>query len=60
MTTDQEKLWHEAFDQCGAFVRDTALPSGFLKKYRVGLLLREPTFCDASHKIGGSLHLTAS
>lgn len=26
---------------------------GFLEKYHVGLLLREPTFCDASYKIGG-------
>ena len=53
MTTDIEKLWHASFDQCSAFVRDTTLPQGFLQKYRVGLLLREPTFCDASYKLGG-------
>mgnify|MGYP003393309526 CR=1 FL=1 len=51
--TDVEKLWHQTFDQCGAFIRDTTLPSGFLEKYQVGLLLKDPTFCDASHKIGG-------
>ena len=39
MATDLEKLWRESFDQCGAFVRDTTLPAGFLEKYRVGLLL---------------------
>ena len=53
MTADLEVLWHEAFDRCSVFVRDTTLPPGFLEEYRVGLLLREPTFCDASHKLGG-------
>jgi CHAT domain-containing protein/tetratricopeptide (TPR) repeat protein len=41
------------FAECGAFVRDTTLPDRTLGKYRVGVLLREPTFCDASHKLGG-------
>lgn len=53
MTADLEALWHEAFDSCSVFVRDTTLPPGFLEKYQVGLLLREPTFCDASYKLGG-------
>jgi hypothetical protein len=48
-----EKMWWEAFGECDPFVRDTTLPPRFLEKYQVGLLLREPTFCDASYKIGG-------
>jgi hypothetical protein len=31
-----------------AYVRDVDLPEGYVKKYRVGLIFREPTFCDAS------------
>lgn len=31
-----------------AYVRDVDLPEGYLEKYRVGLIFREPTFCDAS------------
>ena len=41
------------FAECGAFVRDTTLPDAVLGKYRIGVLLRERTFCDASHKLGG-------
>lgn len=41
------------FGECGAFVRDTKLPDAVLVRYRVGVLLREPTYCDASHKLGG-------
>ena len=41
------------FGECGAFVRDTTLPDTVLVKYGIGVLLREPTFCDASHKLGG-------
>lgn len=41
------------FGECGAFVRDTTLPDTVLAKYKVGVLLREPTYCDASHKLGG-------
>jgi CHAT domain-containing protein/Flp pilus assembly protein TadD len=41
------------FGECGAFVRDTTLPDTVLAKYGAGVLLREPTFCDASHKMGG-------
>lgn len=53
MKADFERLWHAAFDECGAFVRDTTLKPGLLEQYRIGMLLREPTFCDASYKIGG-------
>ena len=41
------------FAECGAFVRDATLPDAVLGKYRIGVLLRERTFCDASHKLGG-------
>jgi hypothetical protein len=41
------------FEQCGAFVRDTMLPQGVLARYVPGTLLREPTFCDASIRLGG-------
>ena len=37
-----EKLW--------AYVRDVDLSDGYLEKYRVGLIFREPTFCDASEQ----------
>jgi hypothetical protein len=36
-----------------AYARDVNLPEGYLERYRVGLIFREPTFCDASeHKQG--------
>jgi tetratricopeptide (TPR) repeat protein len=41
------------FAECGAFFRDTTLPEAVLGRYRVGVLLREPTYCDASHRAGG-------
>jgi len=41
------------FGECGAFVRDTTQPDMVLVKYGVGVLLREPTYCDASPKLGG-------
>jgi CHAT domain-containing protein/tetratricopeptide (TPR) repeat protein len=41
------------FGECSAFARDTVLPEKALVRYEVGVLLREPTFCDASHKLGG-------
>lgn len=31
-----------------AYVRDVDLPEGYLDMYRIGLIFREPTFCDAS------------
>lgn len=43
----------EAFAECGAFYRDTKLPADVLKLYEVGLLFREPTFCDTTYKFGG-------
>src|SRR5262245_3949860 len=41
------------FEQCTALIRDTTLDEGILPKYKIGLFLREPTFCDATHKIAG-------
>ncbi|GLY20959.1 CHAT domain-containing protein [Micromonospora sp. NBRC 101691] len=41
------------FASCAVFFRDTTLPEAVLARYRPGLLLREPTFCDVSHRAGG-------
>lgn len=35
------------------FFRDTEIPAAVLDQYRVGQVLCEPTFCDASYKFGG-------
>jgi hypothetical protein len=35
-------------DQLHAYVRDVDLPDGYLRRYRPGLIFREPTFCDVS------------
>lgn len=42
-----------AFAKCNAFYRDTTLSLRVLDMYRVGILFREPTFCDATYKFGG-------
>ncbi|MEV4139867.1 CHAT domain-containing tetratricopeptide repeat protein [Dactylosporangium sp. NPDC049742] len=42
-----------AFEQCGAYFRDTTLARGVLEMNRPGILLREPTYCDASRLPGG-------
>lgn len=42
-----------AFANCSAYYRDTTLSSRMLDMYRVGILFREPTFCDATYKFGG-------
>src|SRR4051812_43921815 len=52
----KESLLNETnavFAKCGAFFRDTTLPDGVLAKYVPGMLLRERTFCDSSHRAGG-------
>jgi hypothetical protein len=41
------------YERCGSLFRDTELPPSVLEKYRVGLFLREPTFCDTTYKRGG-------
>ena len=43
----------EVFAQCGAFYRDTSIPWPTILSYEVGMLFREPTFCDATYKFGG-------
>jgi len=43
----------EAFAECAAFYRDTVLTPDVLDLYRVGLLFREPTYCDCTYKFGG-------
>lgn len=35
-------------DQLHAYVRDVDLPDGYLERYGIGLIFREPTFCDVS------------
>lgn len=40
-------------DDYGPFFRDTQLAPDVLRQYRVGRVLYEPTFCDASYKFGG-------
>jgi N-glycosidase YbiA len=35
-------------DELSVYVRDVDLPDGYLERYPVGLIFREPTFCDAS------------
>jgi N-glycosidase YbiA len=35
-------------DEINVYVRDVDLPDGYLERYHVGLIFREPTFCDAS------------
>ncbi len=42
-----------AFAECRAFYRDTVLPPHILSLYQVGILFREPTFCDTTYKFGG-------
>ncbi|ABW68044.1 hypothetical protein [Desulfosudis oleivorans] len=42
-----------AFAECGAFYRDTVLPTTILSLYKTGTLFRELTFCDATYKFGG-------
>jgi CHAT domain-containing protein len=43
----------EHFETCSAFFRDTTLSLNVLGRYKPGLFLREPTFCDATYKLGG-------
>ena len=43
----------EPTPQFGAFYRDTALAPAVLAMYQVGVIFRDPTFCDATYKFGG-------
>lgn len=42
----------EAFARVSPLVRDTSLSAHVTDRYRVGMLFREPTFCDATYKLG--------
>jgi tetratricopeptide (TPR) repeat protein len=53
MLEDRFDLLQNTFSECAPLFRDTTLPISILKRYKVGLFLREPTYCDASYKIGG-------
>lgn len=35
-------------EELNIYVRDVDLPDGYVERYRIGLIFREPTFCDAS------------
>jgi len=50
---DRLEFLQHTFDKCTPLFRDTTLPEHILKRYKVGLFLREPTFCDATYKLGG-------
>jgi CHAT domain-containing protein/tetratricopeptide (TPR) repeat protein len=43
----------QAFDKCSPLFRDTMLSNDILERYKIGLFLREPTFCDATFKLSG-------
>lgn len=47
-------LVHE-YGQPQVFFRDTTLDTIISTKYQSGIFLREPTFCDATYKLGGLL-----
>lgn len=42
-----------AYSGHAAYYRDTTLPPGVLDLYEIGIVFREPTFCDATHRFGG-------
>ena len=46
-------LAEQVFAQCTYFYRDTVLSPEVLSLYRVGILFREPTFCDSTYRFGG-------
>ncbi len=48
-------LLMQAYGQPQAFFRDTNLTSKIAAKYQQNIFLREPTFCDATYKLGGLL-----
>jgi len=44
---------YAVYERCAPLFRDTELPPGVLEKYKVGLFLREPTFCDTTYNLSG-------
>ena len=51
--TDLGTLLQETLNGLAPFCRDTTLAPDILARYQLGLIFREPTFCDASYKIAG-------
>ncbi len=49
------QLLIQEYGQPQAFFRDTNLTSQIAVKYQQNMFLREPTFCDATYKLGGLL-----
>ena len=52
-----EKLVHEVFTQLTMYVRDVNLSPQYFQQYKVGMVIREPGFIDASNCIAG-MHTT--
>jgi len=51
MTISREA--QQAYAECVPFYRDTELSPEILAMYRIGIIICEPTFCDATYKFGG-------
>jgi len=47
------EIFQQTFTKCAPFFRDTHLSDDILDRYKIGLFLQEPTFCDATYKSGG-------
>jgi hypothetical protein len=52
-TKEYENAYNDILPGLQMFVRDTFLEDQTEKKYEIGKILREPTFCDVSHRVGG-------
>ena len=50
-----ENACNEIFPGLQMFVRDVLLDKETEEKYKIGKIIREPTFCDASCRVGGLL-----
>ena len=48
-----ENACNRIFPDLQMFVRDTFLEEETEKKYEIGKIIREPTFCDVSCRVGG-------
>jgi hypothetical protein len=48
-----EDAFNRIFPGLQMFVRDTNLSENVMEKYKVGIILRDPTFVDTSCRVGG-------
>lgn len=48
-----ENLINEVYPGLTMFVRDVNLAPQLIKKYKINKIIREKTFCDTSHRVGG-------